>query len=272
MDPSGKVVIITGASSGIGAATAHALAVAGARVVLTARDAARLDDLAFRLRGGALAIPADVAEPTAVQRLVEQTLAAYNRIDVVINNAGVGLASPVAQLQPDDLRAALDVNLFGSLYLTQAALPHMQRAGRGQIIFVSSVVGLRSLPYAGGYAATKAALDRLSEALRVELRGSGITVTLVRPGTTRTAFNTRRLGVHGDLRRFNPPGIAPERVAETIVRAIRREPRVAYVTWSDRLTVGMALLLPRLADWLLARLFVWRDSEGKGVPYANPER
>lgn len=272
MDPAGKVVIITGASSGIGAATARALAAAGAHVVLTARDAARLDDLACQLNGRAITVPADIADPTGVQRLVAEVINVYQRIDVVINNAGVGLASPVAQLQPADLRAALDVNLFGPLYLTQAALPHMQRARRGQIIFVSSVVGLRALPYAGGYAATKAALDRLSEALRVELRGSGISVTLVRPGTTRTAFNTRRLGVHGDHRRFNPPGIAPEQVAETIVRAIRREPRVAYVTWSDRLTLWMALLLPGLADWLLARLFVWRNSEGKGVPYANPER
>lgn len=272
MDPAGKVVIITGASSGIGAATSRALAAVGAHVVLTARDADRLNDLARQLNGRARAVPADIADPVEVQRLVAEVINAYQRIDVVINNAGVGLASPVAQLQPADLRAALDVNLFGPLYLTQAALPYMRRARRGQIIFVSSVVGLRALPYAGGYAATKAALDRLSEALRVELRGSGITVTLVRPGTTRTAFNTRRLGVHGDLRRFNPPGIAPERVAETIVRAIRREPRVAYVTWSDRLFVGMALLLPWLADWLLARLFVWRGSEGKGVSYANPER
>ncbi|MCS6841101.1 MAG: SDR family oxidoreductase [Roseiflexus sp.] len=272
MDPAGKVVIITGASSGIGAATARALAGVGAHVVLTARDAARLNDLACQLSGRVMAFPANVADPTEMQRLVAEVIKVYQRIDVVINNAGVGLASPVAQLQPTDLRAALDVNLFGPLYLTQAALPHMQRVRRGQILFVSSVVGLRALPYAGGYAATKAALDRLSEALRVELRGSGITVTLVRPGTTRTAFNAHRLGVHGDVRRFNPPGIAPERVAETIVRAIRREPRVAYVTWSDRLAVGMALLLPGLADRLLARLFVWRDSEGKGVSYANPER
>ncbi|ABU59943.1 SDR family NAD(P)-dependent oxidoreductase [Roseiflexus castenholzii] len=272
MDPVGKVVLVTGASSGIGAATARALVSAGAHVVLTARDAARLNDLARQLKGRARAIPVDVADPIGVERLVAEIIDSYRRIDVVINNAGVGLASPVAQLKPDDLRAALDVNLFGPLSLTQATLPHMRNVGRGQIIFVSSVVGLRALPYAGGYAATKAALDRLSEALRVELHGSGITVTLVRPGTTRTAFNTRRLGVHGDLRRFNPPGIAPECVAETIVRAIRREPRVAYVTWSDRLAVGTALLLPRLADWLLARLFVWRGSDGKGVPYANPER
>jgi short-subunit dehydrogenase len=272
MDPAGKTIIITGASSGIGAATARALADAGANVVLAARDATRLAELADRLRGRARAIPVNVADPTDVQRLVEQTLAAYNRIDVVINNAGVGLASPVACLQPADLRAALDVNLFGSLTLTQAVLPHMQHARRGQIIFISSVVGLRALPYAGGYAATKAALDRLTEALRVELRGSGISVTLVRPGTTRTAFNDHRLGSHRDRRRFNPPAVAPERVADTVVRAIRRESRVVYVSWSDRLTVWMALLLPGLADRLLARLFIWEGSEEKGVPYANPER
>ena len=98
MDPVGKTIIITGASSGIGAATARALADAGANVVLAARDSTRLTELADRLRGRARAIPVNVADPTDVQRLVDQTLAVYNRIDVVINNAGVGLASPVACL------------------------------------------------------------------------------------------------------------------------------------------------------------------------------
>ncbi len=272
MDPAGKTVIVTGASSGIGAATARALVQAGAHVVLAARDAARLDYLSRQLMGRTLVVPTDIANPTAAAALVARTVAVYGSVDIVVNNAGIGLAAPVAQMRAADLRMALDVNFLGPLYLTQAALPYMRRAGRGQLIFVSSVVGLRALPYAGGYAATKAALDRLTEALRTELRGSGIVVTLVRPGTTRTGFNTRRLGAGRERRRIHPRGVAPERVAATIVNAARQESRVAYVTWADRLTVLAALLLPGLADRLLASTFAWEEEETSGVRATNPER
>ncbi|HEX9374270.1 MAG TPA: SDR family NAD(P)-dependent oxidoreductase [Roseiflexaceae bacterium] len=172
MNPSDKTVIITGASAGIGAATARVFAAAGANVVLAARDATKLEALARGLAGRALVIPTDVADRAAVAALVEQTVAMLGGVDIVINNAGVGLAAPVADLSLEDFQRALSVDLFGPLALTQAALPHMRRRGRGQLIYVSSVVGLRALPYLGGYAAAKAALDRLTESLRVELRGT----------------------------------------------------------------------------------------------------
>ncbi|HEX9371079.1 MAG TPA: SDR family NAD(P)-dependent oxidoreductase, partial [Roseiflexaceae bacterium] len=181
MNPRGKAVIVTGASSGIGAATARAFGAAGASVVLAARDQARLQAVARELPGRALVVPTDIADRAAVERLVAETLAAFGGVDIVVNNAGVGLAAPVAEIKRQDFQRALDVDLFGPLALTQAALPHMRRRGRGQLIYISSVVGLRALPYLGGYAAAKAALDRLTESLRVELRGSGVAVTLVRP-------------------------------------------------------------------------------------------
>ncbi|HJZ49318.1 MAG TPA: SDR family NAD(P)-dependent oxidoreductase, partial [Roseiflexaceae bacterium] len=194
MRPAGKTVIITGASSGIGAATARAFVAAGANVALAARDETRLVSVATSLGKRALVVPTDVADHTAVEQLVARTVAAFGGLDILINNAGVGLAAPVAELQATDFERALAVDLLGPLVLTQAALPHMRRRGSGQLIYISSVVGLRALPYLGGYAAAKAALDRLTEALRVELRGSGIAVTLVRPGTTSTAFSQHRLG------------------------------------------------------------------------------
>src|SRR5258706_791315 len=166
MDPNGKVVIITGASAGIGAATARAFADAGARVVLAARNAARLAEVARGLAGPALIVPTDVADRAAVEALVARAVAEYGGIDIVVNNAGVGLAAPVAEIAFEDFQRALAVDLFGPLALTQVALPHMRRRGRGQLIYVSSVVGLRALPYLGGYAAAKAALDRLVESLR----------------------------------------------------------------------------------------------------------
>jgi short-subunit dehydrogenase len=258
MNPAGKVVLITGASSGIGLASARAFAAAGAQVVLAARDHERL---AVAARGipGALAIPTDVTDPARVAQLVERAVAERGGLDILVSNAGVGLAAPVAELRAADLRAALAVNVEGPLHLVQAALPHLRRRGRGQIIVVSSVVGLRALPYLGGYAAAKAALDRLTEALRVELRGSGVAVTLVRPGTTETGFSNRRLGSGHERRTVRRRGATPERVAAVIVRAARTEPRVAYVSWRDRLTVLVGLLAPRLTDWALARAFSWEE-------------
>jgi short-subunit dehydrogenase len=264
MNPANKTVIITGASSGIGAATARVFAAAGAHVVLAARDATKLAAVAQDLPGRHLVVPTDIADRTAVDALVTRVLDAFDSIDIVINNAGVGLAGPVAELNPDDLRTVLAVNLFGPVYLTQAALPHMHRRGRGQLIYVSSVVGLRALPYLGGYAATKAALDRLVESLRVELRGSGIAVTLVRPGTTRTAFREHRLGGGRERRRINARAATPEQVARVILKAAIREPRVAYVSWRDRLMTLISLLAPGITDWLLGQAFRWEAVPTKG--------
>ena len=258
MNPANKTVIITGASSGIGAATAWAFAAAGAHVALAARDAAKLAEVARGLPGHPLVVPTDVTDEAAVAALVARTAETFGGVDIVVNNAGVGLAAPVADLAAGDLRAAFAVDVLGPLVLTQAALPQLRRRGRGQLIYVSSVVGLRALPYLGGYAAAKAALDRLTESLRVELRGSGVAVTLVRPGTTRTPFAEHRLGSGRELRRVSSRAASADQVAQAIVRAAVREPRVAYVSWSDRLTVLLSLLAPRLADRLLARSFAWQ--------------
>jgi len=259
MHPNGKIVIITGASSGIGAATARIFAAAGARVVLAARDEARLQTVARDLPGQPLIVPTDVANQADIERLVAATAAACGEIDLVINNAGVGLAAPVAMLSRDDFERALAVDLFGPLALTQAALPYLRRRGRGQLIFISSVVGLRALPYLGGYAAAKAALDRLTESLRVELHGSGVAVTLVRPGTTRTGFRDNRLGSGRERRHVNARAATPEQVAQAILRAAIREPRVQYVTLADRLRISLSLFAPKLTDWMLGRAFSWEE-------------
>jgi len=170
----------------------------------------------------------------------------------------VGLASPVAAITADDFEQALAVDVLGPLALTQAVLPHMRRDG-GQLIFVSSVVGLRALPYLGGYAAAKAALDRLTEALRVELRDSGISVTLIRPGSTSTEFSQNRLGSGREQRRVSSRAATPEQVAQAILKAAVREPRVAYVGIADRLRVTCSLFAPQLTDWMLGRAFEWRE-------------
>jgi len=261
MHPNGKTVIITGASSGIGAATARIFAAAGARVVLAARDGSRLQVVARDLAGQPLIVPTDVANHADIERLVATTAAECGGIDLVISNAGIGLAAPVAALNRNDFERALAVDLFGPLALTQMALPYLCQRGRGQLIFISSVVGLRALPYLGGYAAAKAALDRLTESLRVELRGSGVTVTLVRPGTTRTGFADNRLGSGRERRRVNARAATPEQVAQAILRAAIREPRVQYVSLADRLRIGFSLIAPKMTDWMLGRAFSWEEEK-----------
>lgn len=254
-----NVVIITGASSGIGAATVQAFGAAGARVVLVARDAAALERVAAPFSGTALVCPADVTDADACQRVVTMTLERFGRIDILVNNAGIGLASPAAEIARNDLEQVLAVNLIGPLMLTQAVLPQMRRQGSGRIVNVSSTIGVFALPYLGGYAASKAALDRMTEALRMELRGSGIGVTLVRPGTTRTGFRTHRLGEGSEERRVSPSGVPPERVAQVIVRAVERDTRRVYVSWKDQLMTAFTLIAPRLAEWALARAFRWKE-------------
>lgn len=259
MNPRDRVVILTGASAGIGAATARAFAAAGARLVLAARSRGPLEQLAATLPGRTLVVPTDVADAAQCHALVAQALAAHGRVDLLINNAGVGLAGPVAALAEADLERAIAVDLLGPLRLIQAALPAMRAQGRGQIINVSTVLAAQPLPFLGGYAAAKAALERLSEALRMELRGSGVAVSVVRPGTTRTAFGANRLGAGSERRRVAPRGVPPEAVAATILRAAHREPRLAYVTPADRLALWAAALLPGLAERALSRAISWED-------------
>jgi short-subunit dehydrogenase len=261
VDPRDRVVLITGASSGIGAATARLFAHNGAKLVLAARSADKLHNLAASLPTQALVVPCDVSQREAVNKLIETTIEHYQRIDILINNAGVGLAGPIAALDPSDLERAFAVDLFGPLYAIQAALPHMQGQGAGQIINVSSVVALRALPYLGGYAAAKAALERLTEALRTELYGGPIAVSLVRPGTTQTSFSSQRLGSGNEQRKVANKGVSPDVVAQTILRTARRQPLVSYVTWRDRLQVLLAGLAPGLTDRLLARSFSWQQND-----------
>jgi short-subunit dehydrogenase len=257
MNPHNRVVIITGASAGIGAATARAFAGAGARVVLAARSAEALGRLAATLPGSPVVISTDVSDPAQCRALIDGAAAACGRVDILINNAGVGLAGPVADLDAGDLERAMAVDLLGPLRLAQAVIPLMRRQGRGQIINVSSVLAAQTLPYLGGYAAAKAALERVSEALRMELRGSGVAVSVLRPGTTRTEFSQRRLGRGSERRRVAPRGVPPEAVALALLRVARREPRLAYVTLGDRLALIAARIAPGVVESVLSRMIAW---------------
>ncbi len=247
-----KVTVVTGASSGIGEAAARALAERGAAVVLAARNLERLRSIGREISasgGRVIAVETDVSNKDSVEHLVERTAEMLGPIDVLVNNAGVGLSGRVAELRDEDLRYVFEVNLVGPVNCIQAALPHMRPGSR--IINVSSVVGKRAIPNVGGYCSTKFALNALSDALRVELHGRGITVTNVYPGTTRTEFSKNSRRTKDEERGWRPSGVPPERVAEKISRAAEKGGRDVYVTLPDRLFVAASTLAPGVIDRVL---------------------
>ena len=185
-----KVAIITGASSGIGEATAHRLTESGARVVLAARRVERLEALAAdieRREGTALVAPTDVSDERSVQRLARMALDAFGRIDILINNAGIMPLSPISKLRVEEWDRMIDVNIKGVLYCIAATLPTMLEQGSGHIINVSSVAGRRPFPSGTVYSATKFAVRAISQGLRLELSPiNGIRVTDIEPGVVAT--------------------------------------------------------------------------------------
>ncbi len=188
MEIEGAVCIVTGASSGIGAATARLFASRGAKVVLAARRIERLQALEEELPGS-LAVQTDVTVVADVLRLVDRTREMFGALNVVVNDAGQGLHVPLEQLRADDLRAVFDLNAVAPLTVMQAALPLMRSSGGGAIVNVSSATSLRAFPGLGGYAATKAALNMLSSIARLEWADDLIVVSSVYPSVTATEFH-----------------------------------------------------------------------------------
>ena len=185
-----RVAIVSGASAGIGEATARRLAAAGARVVVTARRKGRLDELVRRIEhdeGQALAIAADVADLAQVRDAVERSLEAFGQIDILVNNAGIMSVAPITEARVEDWTRMVDVNLKGLLHLTGAVLPHMLERGKGHIVNVGSLAGRRPFPGGTVYAATKFAVRALSWGMHLELGSAhGIRVTDIQPGMVST--------------------------------------------------------------------------------------
>ena len=249
----GKVAIVTGASSGIGEATARELVGRGAAVALVARSGEKLASLERTISasgGRTIVVPTDVSDAESVRAMVERVVGEFGGVDVLVNSAGLGLSGRVAELRAEDLRYVFEVNLIGPLNCIQATLPHMKPGGR--IINVSSVVGKRAIPKVGGYCASKFALNALTDALRVEVAGRGVTVTSVYPGTTRTSFRENSRRTKDERRGWRPGGVTPEKVARKIARATERGGRDVYVTFPDRLFVAGTTLFPGLTDRVLS--------------------
>ena len=221
----GAVALVTGASSGIGAATAAALAAAGASLLLSGRDEARLAEVAGRTGGTALA--GDLAAGGGAAGLAARALgAAPGGIDVLVNNAGLGWAGPLGEITAGKIAELAAVNLTAPIELARLLVPGMAERGRGGVAFVSSIAGVTGVRGEAVYAATKAGLSAFAESLAYEVRGSGVAVSVIVPGVIDTPFFSRRGRPYG---RARPAPIPAGRVAAAIVSALERGRPVVYV-------------------------------------------
>jgi short-subunit dehydrogenase len=262
-----QVVIVTGASAGIGKATAYAFAQEGAIVVLVARREDRLRRIAeeIRQRGGrAMDVAMDVADRDQTFGMVHRVIAELGRVDILVNNAGIGLISPVVDMQSAELERVMDVNFYGLIWCTQAVLPHMIQRQSGQIINVSSVVGKRAVPRMSAYCASKFAVQAFSESLRMEVAPHHIDVVVICPPRTETEFDrTPMMDRPGS--RVKLDGIPAEAIASAILKAAKKRKREVIVTWRGKAFSWAGILAPRLLDWMMERIWARLGEQPDGV-------
>jgi short-subunit dehydrogenase len=259
----GRTAIITGASSGIGQATAAELVENRVNVVLASRNRKKLEALALDLvsyPGRTLVVPTDVTDRLAVEALLRKTVEQFGEIDILVNNAGTGLFAPIAGGNPENQRRLFEVNFWGAVNCIQATVPYMQAQRRGHIVNVASIAAKISPPYMGMYSATKFALSAVSDALRSELAGSGIGVSTVFPGLTGTSF-MENMTQEVEVPRIPPVArfVSSDAVASRIVQSIRFGLRDAYVSPEDVAVVGLNTIAPQLVDWTM-RTFMGRPA------------
>jgi short-subunit dehydrogenase len=254
-----KVIIITGASSGIGKATALRLAREGMSLTLAARRRDELEQVAARVRaagGQALVAPMDVTDHAAIHAMVQSTLDQWGRVDVLVNNAGMGYSARVADLEPDRVREQISVNLIGVIECAQAVLPAMFKQSSGHIVNIASIAGLIATPRSSTYAATKFGVVGFSDALRRELRGAGVRVTTFCPGFVATGFSPRLKRImEGQSNAPRLPGVMrPEYVAERIAGVIHHPRSRVIVPRGWGLLAAFAQAFPWLTDAVLSRV------------------
>lgn len=258
MELSGKIVVVTGASMGIGEAIAKIFANHGASVVMLSRDAGRVEAARGHVGHGerTLAMACDVRHREDVDRVIGLTLHHFKGIDVWVNNAGHGLLDSVAQVDMAACREMFETNLFGAVGAMQAVIPVMRQQGGGTIINISSVAGHIPIPFHAAYSATKFALNAMGKAAGVELKKDGIHVLTVCPGYVRTAFSEN--AVRGnELKRVRPGslrGINAERVARATLHGYLKRKREVIVPWTMHIPVKIYQLFPGLVEWSMEKM------------------
>ncbi|MGI0484080.1 SDR family oxidoreductase [Pantanalinema rosaneae CENA516] len=256
-----KTVILTGASAGIGRSLAIALAEQSSNLVLAARSQTALEDVVqacTEAGGKAIAVPTDVTQPQACQHLIEQAIATFGQIDVLVNNAGISMLTRFDQITDLSIfEQVMQVNYLGAVYCTHYALSYL-KASQGLLVAVSSLCGKTAVPTRSGYVASKHAMQGFFDTLRIELQGTGVDVLVVSPGFVATDIRQRALGADGQ-----PLGQSPRdesqgnmSIAECvrqILGAMERRQREHTMTWKGKIIPWAKLLLPGLVDRMAAR-------------------
>lgn len=256
METEGKVVVITGASMGIGEAIAKVFAERGARLVMLSRDASRAEAARHRIghTDRTIAIACDVRHREEIDRALGLVLHHFDRVDVWINNAGVGMRDTVEEMDLAKARELFETNFFGAVQCMQAVLPVMKAEGSGTVINISSVAGHIPLPYGAIYSASKFAMNAIGKGARMELKRSNVHVLTVCPGYVRTDFGSNMIASRaGNIRPKSVQGVTPERVAEAVYEGYRKRKREVIVPWTMHPVVKLYQLFPQVVEWAMSK-------------------
>ena len=254
----GQVVLITGASSGIGRATALEFAKQGAKLALVSRSQEKLNAVADEIRSinqDVLVVPTDVSSTEQVAEMVQKVLEAYGRVDVLFNNAG---SSYVARVEDenflDDLKKMIDVDFYGTIYATKEVLPVMKKQGSGHIMNMSSVVGRKAFPHFGGYSSAMHAISAFTDSLRQELSGTGINISIIHPALTQTPLldHVNPEDMPPPFRAMTP--ITVESVAKAVVNGVQYNQARIIVPYQPRILIALDAISPRIGDLIVRGL------------------
>lgn len=257
----GKVVIITGASSGIGLACAKAFAKKKAIVVLAARSKEILDKLAKEIDPegrSSLVVKTDVTIEAECKHLMEETVKVFGGIDILVNNAGISMRAVLDDVEMHVLHKVMDVNFWGTVYCTKYALPHLQKS-RGSIVGISSIAGFHGLPARSAYSASKFAMHGFLESIRIENWKKKVHVVVVAASFTSSNIRKAALTANGSVQGETPKKeehlTSPERVAKNVLRSIRKRKRTRIMSLQGQLMVFFQRIIPGLTDYVILRTF-----------------
>lgn len=249
-----KVVIVTGASSGIGEAVAREFALNGSKVVLAARNENSLAKITTELISAghdAIYVKTDVSVEEECKRLIEKTLEKYGTVDILVNNAGISMRASFDDVEMMVLHRLMDTNFWGTVYCTKYALPYLVK-NKGSLVGVSSVAGFHGLPGRTGYSSSKFAMHGFLETIRIENLNKGLHVMIIAPGFTATEIRKHALNADGSEQGKSPLDegalTTPEYVAKWVLKGIRKKKRNKILTWSGRLTALFQRIIPDFVD------------------------
>ncbi|QMU29175.1 SDR family oxidoreductase [Adhaeribacter radiodurans] len=252
-----KVVVITGSTSGIGKACAFAFGEAGAKVVISGRDAVKLKSTADELTQKGIicrAVQSDVSQEADAQNLISETIQQFGKLDILINNAGISMRALFQNLDLAVIKQVMDINFYGTVYATKYALPYILES-KGSVIGISSIAGYRGLPGRTGYSASKFAMQGFLEALRTEVMHQGVHVMVACPGFTASNIRNTALNAQGNVQGESPRAeekmMTAEEVATRILKATQKRQREVIMTTQGKLTVFLNKWLPGLTDKLV---------------------